>query len=646
MVSSDVYDFDVEQFLKTELFAMLPDDFNDDMIDFGYDMDPGVVMHYDPVKDRIVVNFFLARHLFFDENGQNTKNKKLFHTFLKHELAHREFADPQNKVRFFIHKTFPWLEEFLVSFGDVFRPLTFTFQQLRPAEQSIVSSYVQSSATKQPVAVAEGEGVLTQPETQNTQLEQAEERRETSVKSRTEQSEPEIEPIPIIQEEKIDIDARVEVFARLVKELPFEMQHSFVKAVLGNDALTARFIRIITTSDETKWKRELSGTEISVTDITDAIKESFTLEQGTMRTTEDRKIQFNLTEVQKSLEKGRSGIISLTVESMRELDHISYIEAKDFKGFKNGLKAFIHRRLGFLERIQTFIAGLWRFVSLHITTSSAAREFTTEWAGVSVTWIPPYGIDLPDTLQDARIDDEGRLIEPFVLYGKQRFAGNRRGTITRIVRVTYKNGTQAYLKNFKHGQKLSDDIAAVEISYNFESETCAIQFDMGNIEDDFASPHPLIAGIRNHDVGNGYHVDGLGNNLPVRRGHKLLGCRYVTMSGKIITISTEGLENGFDIAGEELSGDLSIQLIWEPIVQTVNVEFYDRGDRQELNRGRQQVKVIAGHDARIKGFAPGVIDATANWFRRFFYRTYRSPNWNNNACYNMGKTTRRAVLAR
>ncbi|WP_373477717.1 InlB B-repeat-containing protein [Candidatus Endomicrobiellum devescovinae] len=614
LLPEDVYGFDEEQLFKTELSKMLPEDFNDDIVEFGYDMDPGVAMHYDSRRDRIVVNFFLARHLFFDENGQNTKNKKLFHTFLKHELAHREFADPQNKVRFFIHKTFPWLEEFLVSFGDVFRPLTFTFQKLRPAEQSIVSSYVESSATKQPVAVAE----VTQSETQTTQVEQAEESRETSVKSVTEQAEPEIEPIPIIQEEKIDIDPMVEAFARLVKELPFEMQHSFVKAVLGNDALTARFIRIITISDETKWKKELSGTEISVTDITDAIKASFTLEQGTMRTTEDGKIKFNLQDVQRSLDNGRSGIISLTVKSMRELDHISYIEAKDFKGFKNGLKAFIHRRLGFLERIQAFIAGLWRFVSLHITTSSPARKFTTEWAGVSVTWIPPYGIDLPDTLQDARIDDERRLIEPFVLYGKQRFAGNRRGTITRIVRVTYKNGRQAYLKNFKPGQKLSDDIAAVEISYNFESETCAIQFDMGNIEDGFVSPHPLIAGIRNHDVGNGYHVDGLGNNLPVRRGHNLLGCRYVTMSGKIITISKEGLENGFDIAGEELSGDVSIQLIWEPIVHVVNVEFYDRGDRQELNRGRQQVKVIDGHDARIKGFAPGVIDATANWFKRFF----------------------------
>ncbi|MDR2645375.1 MAG: InlB B-repeat-containing protein [Endomicrobium sp.] len=613
LIPSDISEVDQKKLFETQLISMLPDNFNEvSIVEFGYDMDPGVAMHYDNVRDKIVVNFLLARHLFFDESGKNITNQKLLVTFLKHELAHREFANPRNKVRFFIHNNFTWLEEFLVSFGDVFRPLTFTFQRLNPAEQSIISSYVESSA------VVGGVGAVVQLESQALQVKQTEEKREPFVEPKAEQAELEIEPIPIIQEEKIDIDQRVEAFARLVKELPFEMQHSFVKAVLGNDALTARFIRIITTSDETKWKKELSGMEISVKDITDAIKASFTLEQGTMRTTEDGKIMFNLQDVQKSLDNGRNGIISLIVKSMRELDHISYIEAKDFKGFKNRFKSFIHRRLGFLERTQTFIAGLWRFVSLHITTSSTARKFTTEWAGVSVTWIPPYGIDLSDTLQDAHIDDEGKLIEPFVLYGKQRFAGNRRGTITRIVRVTYKNGTQAYLKNFKPGQKLNDEIAAVEISYNFESETCAIHFDMGNIEDGFVSPHPLIAGIRNHDVGNGYHVDGLGNNLPVRRGHNLLGCRYVTMSGKIITISKEGLENGFDIAGEELSGDVSIQLIWEPIVHVVNVEFYDRGDRQELNRGRQQVKVIDGHDARIKGFAPGVIDATANWFKRFF----------------------------
>ncbi|MDR1474154.1 MAG: InlB B-repeat-containing protein [Endomicrobium sp.] len=416
----------------------------------------------------------------------------------------------------------------------------------------------------------------------------------------------------------IDDSKKVEAFVRLVRDLPFEIQHRFVKAVLGNDALTARFIRIISTSDEVKWKNELYSRETSFTDIRDAIKASFTLEQGTMKTTEDAKIEFNFEEVQRSLENGRSGIISLRVKSMRELDHISYIEAKDFKGFKNRLKAFIHKRLGFLERVQTFITGVWRFVSLHITTSNAARKFTTEWGGISVTWIPPYGIDLPDTLQDARIDDEGRLVEPFVLYGKQRFAGNRRGTITRIVRATYKNGTQAYLKNFKPGQRFSDDIASVEISYNFESETCEMHFDMGNIDDGYTSPHPLVKGIRNHDVGNGYHVDGLGNNLPNRKDHKLLGCRYITTSGEIITISEDGLKNGFDIAGEELSGDLSIQLIWEPIVHVVNVEFYDRDDRQELKRGKQQINVIAGHDARIKGLAPGTINAAANLFNRFF----------------------------
>jgi hypothetical protein len=416
----------------------------------------------------------------------------------------------------------------------------------------------------------------------------------------------------------IDDSKKVEAFVNLVRALPFEMQYNFARVVLANNTLTSRFIRIISTDDEEKWNRELSSEETNIKDITDAIKDSFSSTQETMETTKDGRIKLSFKEIQKGLATERSGIISLTVQSMSALDHVSYIEAKNFEGFKNRLKTFIHNKLRFLENTQIFIARLWRSVSLRITTSKRARKFSLEWAGISITWIPPYGIDLPDTLQDAHIDDEGKLIEPFVLYGKQRFAGNRRGTITRIVRATYKDGKQAYLKNFKPGQKLSEDIAAVEISYNFESETCAIHFDMGNIDDGFDSTHPLIKGIRNHDVGNGYHVDGLGTTLPTRRDHKLLGCRYVTMSGKIITISRDGLENGFDIAGEELSGDLSIQLIWEPIVHVVDVEFYDRGDRQELKRGRQQIKVIAGHDARIKGFAPGAINATANWFRRFF----------------------------
>ncbi|MDR2251578.1 MAG: hypothetical protein LBD98_01890 [Endomicrobium sp.] len=385
-------------------------------------------MHYDQAEDKIVVNFFLARHLFFDEDGKNTKNKKLFHIFLKHELAHREFANPENKALFFIYKNFSWLEEFLVSFGDAFRPLNFqtmpqgasvdevveellrnhkdwierTFSEIFPngveslSDHDIKRKFNEAiKGENTPEALKRLSGTVT-----TKLIQEYFKRKEAS--QRTQQI-TQIESIPIVQEEEIDIDPRVEAFARLIRELPFEIQHSFVKAVLGNDALTARFIRIITTSNETKWKRELSVNETSVTDITDTIKASFTLAQGTMRTTEDGKIQFNLQEVQRSLESGRSGIISLTVKSMRELDHISYIEAKDFKGFKSGFKAFIHKWLGFLESTQIFIAGLWRFVSLHITTSGAARKFTTEWAGVSVAWIPPYGIDLPDTLQDARI---------------------------------------------------------------------------------------------------------------------------------------------------------------------------------------------------------------------------------------------------
>jgi hypothetical protein len=135
-----------EQSFETQLRTMLPDDFNDDIVEFGSDMEPGVVMHYDQVTDKIVVNFFLARHLFFDESGEKPKNKKLFHIFLKHELAHREFANPRNKVRFFIHNNFTWLEEFLVSFGDAFRPLNFKTMPQEASGDELVKNLLKQNS--------------------------------------------------------------------------------------------------------------------------------------------------------------------------------------------------------------------------------------------------------------------------------------------------------------------------------------------------------------------------------------------------------------------------------------------------------------------------------------------------------------------
>jgi hypothetical protein len=141
----DAYGFNEIDSLQTELLAMLPEEFNDEKVELSYSMDSGVVMEYDASQDKIFVNFFLARHLFFDKDGKKTRNEKLFHVFLKHELAHREFADPENRVRFFIHENFSWLEEFLVSFGDVFRPLI--FRPLRPIKTQLQQTLKQERQT-------------------------------------------------------------------------------------------------------------------------------------------------------------------------------------------------------------------------------------------------------------------------------------------------------------------------------------------------------------------------------------------------------------------------------------------------------------------------------------------------------------------
>jgi hypothetical protein len=118
---------------------------------------------------------------------------------------------------------------------------------------------------------------------------------------------------------------------------------------------------------------------------------------------------------------------------------------------------------------------------------------------------------LEENLENARIDEYGRLIEP-AIYGKQRLNGNRQDTIERIVRITNQNGKYVYLRNFPIGRQLPKKTKAVEVFYNFIPDTCEIRFDIGaiNNEEEYlrsvAATSPLVTGIRS-EVGIGYHIE-------------------------------------------------------------------------------------------------------------------------------------------
>jgi hypothetical protein len=118
----------VNTYIKSKLLLALHEDLYDqvkDIIELKDNIGSGIVMEYDIFNDKININLTLARQLFFDPLANNTINQKLFINFIQHELAHRQFANPENKIRFFIHNNFKWLEELLVSFADLFRAITF-----------------------------------------------------------------------------------------------------------------------------------------------------------------------------------------------------------------------------------------------------------------------------------------------------------------------------------------------------------------------------------------------------------------------------------------------------------------------------------------------------------------------------------------
>jgi hypothetical protein len=77
----------------------------------------GEVMSYESDGD-IHLNYKMLKAMFLDEHG-NAKNIELFKVFVMHELTHMEFATSNNPLYKAAHKI-PFLEEFLVSFSDLY----------------------------------------------------------------------------------------------------------------------------------------------------------------------------------------------------------------------------------------------------------------------------------------------------------------------------------------------------------------------------------------------------------------------------------------------------------------------------------------------------------------------------------------------
>jgi hypothetical protein len=153
------------------------------------------------------------------------------------------------------------------------------------------------------------------PQQQEPQVEQAEE----SVQTRLEQREEEIGEVVLPRE--------IETFARLVRELPFDIQYRFIVAVFGIDnmPLVAKFIGSISTPTEA-WRRNLFKQQADREKILNLLKQRSIALQP-MAATEDGRIILNLNQIENLLGKSnRQGIRSLIVQATSELDRLPYMD--------------------------------------------------------------------------------------------------------------------------------------------------------------------------------------------------------------------------------------------------------------------------------------------------------------------------------
>ncbi|MDR2436750.1 MAG: hypothetical protein LBD17_01580 [Endomicrobium sp.] len=76
------------------------------------------VMYFNSDDKKIYVSAAMIRAMFMDASG-NIINKEMFEVFVRHELRHRNYSDPENALSEAIH-SIDNVEEFIVSMGDIY----------------------------------------------------------------------------------------------------------------------------------------------------------------------------------------------------------------------------------------------------------------------------------------------------------------------------------------------------------------------------------------------------------------------------------------------------------------------------------------------------------------------------------------------
>jgi hypothetical protein len=467
-------------------------------------------------------------------------NLTMLRVVVEHELHHLEYANATSGTKKWIHNNLPALEEFIVSFGNVFR-----WFRVKVQEQWRVIKGAIPIAWNLPEGLALGDilvnkvneqGFIDAPNIQTGHVQLANGRRGTLTYKVTRNG---IE-VPNFEFGKTKFNptdiGSIEITYTF-------MPDTYTLSFATNDAL------------DTPAQKEIKNGEFlkieAVTSLPQRVGYKFNGYKyvnidGKVRTITNQEVLDGFDIPSSDI----TGDLKLQALWIAEASDVVFVD-------KDGTISTVAGAAVNGQNVRVKGWGMFNGVKRLFNAMRGAR---TGIKVQKITWNIPSEISAPEGLPK-EIDNGVALNAPLIAEGRVQLKDGRFGTVKCIVKIDGE-----VVENFQFGTTpINGDLS---IEYTFTPENYSINFTANGATENVPTVQTNVL-----SDGQIYHVNGVSiEQLPKRDGDLFKGYAYTTRDGRIVYISRIEVINGFNIDGTDITGDIELVCQWEKGIQAEQYE--------------------------------------------------------------------------
>ncbi|MDR2437403.1 MAG: hypothetical protein LBD17_05005, partial [Endomicrobium sp.] len=467
-------------------------------------------------------------------------NPTMLRVVVEHELHHLEYANATSGTKKWIHNNLPALEEFIVSFGNVFRWFRVKIQQQWQVFKGTIPI-----AWNLPEGLALGDilvnkvndqGFIDAPNIQTGHVQLANGRRGTLTYKVTRNG---IE-VPNFEFGKTKFDPRdignIEITYTFMPDM-------YILSFATNDALN------------TPAQKEIkNGEAIKIEDVPTLPQRAGYKFNGYKYVNANGEVRYiTPQEVLDGFDIPLSDItgdLKLQALWIAEVSDVVFVD-------ENGTISTVAGAAVNGQNVRVKGLGMFNGVRRLFNAMRGAR---TGIKIQKITWTIPSEISAPEDLPK-EIDNGVALDAPLIAEGRAQLKDGRFGTVKCTVKIDGK-----VIENFQFGTTPTNGDLSIE--YTFTPENYSINFTANGATEN-------VPTVQTNALSDGqiYHVNGVSiEQLPKRDGDLFKGYAYTTRDGRIVYISRIEVINGFNIDGIDITGDIELVCQWEKGIQAEQYE--------------------------------------------------------------------------